>query len=111
MEVRIYADIYTCHDLIVKGRNYLVYFCTMDKESSVWQDTPKPAKEPYDAYLLLEYNCSEYDINFDISVEVSKHLPCLQFMPALEHYWNKNAYYDTSKAPICSSRDSRNTVK
>lgn len=106
LEVRIYADIYTCHDLIVKGRNYLVYFCRMDKESSVWQDTPKPAKEPYDAYLLLEYNCSEYDINFDISVEVSKHLPCLQFTPALEHYWNKNAYYGTSKAPICSSRDS-----
>lgn len=105
LEIEIGMDIYTCHDLIVKARDYLVYFCRMDKESSVWQDTPKPAKEPYDAYLLLDFDFEEeWSKKTRLSITPVKYLPCLQEVPSVDAIWFGKGYNGPALSPLCSSQ-------
>ena len=104
LEIKIGMDIYTCHDLIVKARDYLVYFCTMDKESTGWKMLPKPAKEPYDAYLLLDFDFEEkYSKKTRLYISTATYLPCLQEVPSVDAIRFGKGYNGPALSPLCSS--------
>lgn len=108
LEVRIGSDIFTCTEQIVKGKNYMIYFCKMDKMTSVWDSDIHPAKEPYDVYLNLIIHLKKTDKRLKkdkLTVYFAKYLPCLQTTPSLDHYWSDNAYEHISYSPLCKSQE------
>lgn len=108
LEIRIGSDIFTCTEQIVKGINYMIYFCTMDKVTSVWDTDIHPAKKSYDAYLKLDISLAraEKELKADsMSVTIVQDLPCLQSIPSLDYYWQGRAYLHTSYSPLCKNQN------
>ena len=100
-------DRYVCDDLVVKGRNYIIYHCQMQlfnyetPEYLSWMNPPFKGE----GYIKLEAAkrslLATEDMPYDmIYLRAIEHLPCLQEVPypySLENKWHNFP----SKSPLC----------